>query len=85
MAAAWHENQRSAYTLVLLALPACCILLPLVTAGTLAAIGGWFTDGPGLALVAGIGATIIIYLLWRWRARPGSARMIGPRQRADSK
>jgi hypothetical protein len=34
---------------LLLALPACCILLPLLTAGTLAGMGGWFADGPGLA------------------------------------
>ena len=53
--------------LLLLALPACCVLIPLVTAGTLAAIGGWFADGPGLALVAAGGAGIIVYLLWRWR------------------
>lgn len=53
--------------LLLIALPTCCILLPLVTAGILAAIGGWFADGPGLALVAAIGAGILVYSLWRWR------------------
>ena len=64
--------------LLLLALPACCILLTVGTAGTLAAIGGWFADGPGLALVAAIGAGIIVYLLWRWRGiRARRARPIG--------
>ena len=64
--------------LLLLALPACCILLTVGTAGTLAAIGGWFADGPGLALVAAIGAGIIVYLLWRWRGiRARRTRPIG--------
>lgn len=52
--------------LLFLAIPACCILLTVVTAGTLAAIAGWFMDGPGLALAAAIGAGIIVYILWRW-------------------
>ena len=48
--------------LLLLALPACCILLTVVTAGTHAAIG----------------AGIIVYILWRWRgARARRARPIG--------
>lgn len=70
--------------ILLIALPACCILLTVMTAGTLAAVGGWFVDGPGLALVAAIGAGIIVYLLWRWRGRHESARTIGPRRRADN-
>ena len=70
--------------LLLLALPACCILLTVVTAGTLAAIGGWFVDGPGLALVAALGAGIIVYLLWRWRGRSRSIRAVGPRRKANS-
>ena len=69
--------------LLFIAIPACCILLTVVTAGTLAAVGGWFVDGPGLALVAAIGAGIIVHLLWRWRGRSVSARTIGPRRRAD--
>lgn len=51
--------------LVVLVLPACCLLLPLVTAGTLATIGGWFAGGSGLALVAGSTIAIIVYVLWR--------------------
>ncbi len=69
--------------LFIIALPACCILLTLALAGSLAAVGGWFVDGPGLALVAAIGAGIIVYLLWRWRGRSVSARTIEPRRRAD--
>ncbi len=69
--------------LLFIAIPACCILLTVATAGTLAAIGGWFVDGPGLALIAAIGAGIIVYLLWRWRGRSVSARTIEPRRRAD--
>ena len=70
--------------ILLLAIPACCILLTVVTAGTLAAIGGWFADGLGLALVAAIGAGIIVYLIWRWRRRSRSIRAVGPRRRANS-
>ena len=70
--------------LLIIALPACCILLTLALAGSLAAVGGWFVDGPGLALVAAVGAGIIVYLLWRWRGRSVSARTIGPRRKADS-
>ncbi|MDP7642355.1 MAG: hypothetical protein QGI52_07870 [Alphaproteobacteria bacterium] len=71
--------------LLLIALPACCILLPLVTAGTLAAIGGWFADGPGLALVAAVGAGIITYLLWRRRGRSAALPTVAPgREAADS-
>lgn len=58
--------------LLVIAIPACCILLPLLTVGALAGIGGWFLDGPGLALIAAAGVATIVYLLWRWRRRSGA-------------
>jgi len=70
--------------ILLLALPACCILLTVVTAGTLAAIGGWFVDGPGLALVAAVGVGLTVYILWRWRGRSDSSKVREPRRGQSS-
>ena len=70
--------------ILLLALPACCILLTVVTAGTLAAIGGWFVDGPGLALVAAVGVGLTVYILWRWRGRSDSSKVREPRREQSS-
>lgn len=70
--------------ILLLALPACCILLTVVTAGTLAAIGGWFVDGPGLALVAAVGVGLTVYILWRRRGRSDSSKVREPRRGQSS-
>ena len=51
--------------LLVLLMPLCCALPILIISGALAGVGAWFTDGPGLALVAAAGVAIIVYVLWR--------------------
>ena len=62
-----------------IAVPACCIMLPLVAAGALAGVGVWFLDGPGLWLVGGCLAMGLGYLAWRLRLW----RLVGDRNAAS--
>ncbi len=51
--------------LLVLLMPLCCILPILIFTGALAGVGAWFTDGPGLGLVALAGVAFVAYMLWR--------------------